>query len=46
MRYSNDIDNVMTELREEAEAHGRENPDDQPVTNATFDELAQRASLC
>ena len=24
MRYSNDIDNVMTELREEAEAHGRE----------------------
>ena len=32
MRYSNDIDNVMTELREEAEAHGRENPDDQPVT--------------
>ena len=45
MRYSNDIDNVMTELREEAEAHGRENPDDQPVTNATFDELAQRASF-
>tara|TARA_R100000458_G_C8272953_1_gene247779 strand:- start:1107 stop:3041 length:1935 start_codon:yes stop_codon:yes gene_type:complete len=45
MRYSNDIDNVMAELREEAEAHGRENPDDQPVTNATFDELAQRASF-
>ena len=45
MRYSEEIDNTMQTLREEAESYGNNNPDDQPNTNAAFEELARRASF-
>ena len=45
MRYSEEIDNTMQTLREEAESYGNNNPDDQPNTNAAFEELAKRASF-
>ena len=45
MRYSEEIDNTMQTLREEAESYGNNNPDVQPNTNAAFEELAKRASF-